>query len=115
MKIKAGHITIYVSEMDKSILFYESIGFTLQQRWDNHYAQMSAPGIEIGLHPATEDNLRGNSGNVSIGLTTDNFQETKSELEKVGIQASERKEEGGEFLHFTDPDGTDLYFIKPKW
>jgi len=28
---------------------------------------------------------------------------------------TERSEEGGQFLHFTDPDGTALYFIKPKW
>jgi len=28
---------------------------------------------------------------------------------------TERSEEGGQFLHFADPDGTPLYFIKSKW
>jgi len=27
---------------------------------------------------------------------------------------TERSEEGGQFLHFADPDGTALYFIKSK-
>jgi hypothetical protein len=31
------------------------------------------------------------------------------------INVTERKEEGGQFLHFNDPDGTALYFIKSKW
>lgn len=78
----------------------------------NYYAQLSAPGIDIGLHPA--DNLSGNSGNVSIGFTTDNFEETKTALQQLSIVVTERNEEGGQFLHFNDPDGTSLYFIKPK-
>ena len=56
-----------------------------------------------------------NSGNVSIGFTTDKIEETKSALQKLSINATDRTEEGGQFLHFNDPDGTALYFIKPKW
>ena len=61
------------------------------------------------------ENITGNSGNVSIGFTADNFEEAGSLLKQLSIVATNRKEEGGEFLHFTDPDGTALYFIKPKW
>lgn len=100
--------------MDNSIRFYESIGFAIKQRWGNHYAQLAAPGIVIGLHPANENNYTG-SGNISIGFTTDNFEETKLLLSKLGIEATTREEEGGRFIHFTDPDGTALYFIQPKW
>jgi predicted enzyme related to lactoylglutathione lyase len=115
MTIKESNVTINVKDFDKSISFYQSIGLTLKSRWGNHYAQLTAPGIVIGLHPASDSNLKGNSGNVSIGFTTDNIEETKSSLEQLSIQVTERKEEGGAFLHFTDPDGTALYFIKPKW
>lgn len=115
MKIKDSNITIHVENIEKSIAFYEMIGFELKQRWDNHYAQLTAPGIVIGLHPSTESKSPGNSGNLSIGFTTENFEETKAALNHHGINVSERKEEGGDFLHFTDPDGTSLYFIKPKW
>ena len=45
----------------------------------------------------------------------DNFDEAQTMLSEQSIKAEPRNEEGGQFLHFTDPDGTQLYFIKPKW
>ena len=115
MTIKESNITINVKDMDNSISFYESVGFTLKNRWGSYYAQLTAPGITIGLHPTSDTNLKGSSGNVSIGFTTDNFEETKSSLQKLSIPATDRQEKGGQFLHFNDPDGVSLYFIKPKW
>ena len=115
MKIKESNITINVKDLDKSISFYQSLGLGLKNRWGNYYAMVTAPGIVIGLHPNSNNNLTDNSGNVSIGFTTDNFEETKSDLQKLSIKINERHEEGGQFIHFTDPDGTALYFIKPKW
>ena len=115
MLIKDSNVTIMVKDMDKSISFYESIGFIIKNRWGNHYAQLAAPGIVIGLHPTSDNNLAGGSGNTSIGFTTDDFGEAKSILNELSIHATPREEEGGQFLHFDDPDGTSLYFIKPKW
>ena len=115
MTIKESNVTINVKDVDKSISFYESIGLTTKNRWDNHYAQLTAPGIVIGLHPTITANLKDNSGNISIGFTTDNFEEVKSLIQKLSIKTTDRHEEGGQFIHFNDPDGTALYFIKPKW
>lgn len=115
MKILQSNVTVLIKNMADSIAFYQSLGFTLVNRWGDHYAQLSAPGITIGLHPSKEENLHGNSGNLSIGLTTDNFEETKLELVNLSISFTERQEEGGGFLHFNDPDGNGLYFIKPRW
>ena len=114
MEIKNANVTINVKDIGKSISFYQSIGLTLKNRWGDFYAQLAAPGIMIGLHP-TKENLKGNSGDVSIGFTTDNIDETRTALQQLSIAVSDRKEEGGQFLHFNDPDGTSLYFIKPKW
>ena len=113
MAIKDSNVTIMVKDMDKSIAFYRAIGFAVKNRWDNHYAQLSAPGITLGLHPANESYT--GSGNTSIGFTTDNFEETRSLLSSLAIYSVAREEEGGQFIHFHDPDGTLLYFIKPKW
>lgn len=115
MIIKGSNITINVRDLDSSISFYESIGLKVTNRWGNHYAQLTAPGVVFGLHPTSEDNLTDNSGNVSIGFTADNFDEIKSELQRLSIKMTDRQEEGGQFIHFTDPDGTALYFIRPKW
>jgi len=115
MSIKDSNITINVRDLNNSILFYESIGLTIKNRWDNYYAQMTAPGVTIGLHPTRDTNLTNNSGNVSIGFIVDDFEQSRSQLQKISINPTDRQEEGGQFLHFTDPDGTALYFIKPKW
>lgn len=115
MIIKAGNITINVRNMDASVSFYTAIGLTLSQRWGDHYAQLTAPGIVIGLHPAQDDLLHGHSGNVSIGFTTDSMVDTLAALTAMGIEVHQRTEEGGTFLHFRDPDGTALYFIQPNW
>lgn len=115
MTIKDSNITINVKDMDKSVSFYQSIGLIVKNRWGNHYAQLTVPGVVIGLHPTSDSNLAGGSGNVFIGFTTGDFEEAKSFLEKLLIPVTTREEEGGQFLHFNDPDGTALYFIKPKW
>ncbi len=115
MKIVAGNITIMVKDIDSSITFYQSIGLTLKQRWANYYAQLIAPGITIGLHPFNANTTPGVNDNISIGFTTDNFEEAQSELAKLGIKTTVGQEEGGKFLHFNDPDGMALYFIKTNW
>jgi catechol 2,3-dioxygenase-like lactoylglutathione lyase family enzyme len=115
MFIKEANITINVKDLDQSISFYESIGLILKNRWGNYYAQLTAATMLIGLHPTSNAQLLDNSGNISIGFTTNDFEEVKALLEKLAIPTTARKEEGGQFLHFKDPDGTALYFINPKW
>ena len=114
MNIKDSNLTLMVKDMDRSISFYQSLGLKIKNRWGNHYAQLTAPGLTIGLHPANADTSPG-PGNMSIGFTVDNIEEAGSFLQSLAIDAQSRTEEGGQFLHFTDPDGTVLYFIKPKW
>jgi catechol 2,3-dioxygenase-like lactoylglutathione lyase family enzyme len=115
MKIKEANITINVKDLNKSVSFYESLGLQIKSRWDDYYAQLTAPGVVIGLHPTDDANLKGNSGNTSIGFITNNIEEAKALLQKLSVAISERHEEGGQFLHFNDPDGTALYFINPEW
>lgn len=115
MTIKQSNITVNVKDLNRSISFYESIGLSVTNRWGDYYAQLMAPGVVIGLHPTSDNNLKGNSGNTSIGFIADDFEEAKSLLEKLSIKTAEMQEEGGKFILFTDPDGTSLYFTKPNW
>lgn len=114
MKIKESTITIMVKDMDASIAFYQSLGVALQDRWGEHYAQMTAPGLVIGIHPANDKSYSG-SGNVSIGFSTDNFEEARTLLTSLAIEGKLTQDGGGQLLTFTDPDGTMLYFIKSNW
>ena len=113
--LKQSTITIQVADLERSITFYSSIGLNLEKQWDGHYAEMKAPGMTIGLHPAKEHTPSIGSGNTSIGFTCTNFEKAKTTLLELSIPVKERNEEGGSFLHFQDPDGTALYFIDPKW
>ena len=115
MEISNTNVTLHVADMDASIAFYRSIGFTLKQRWDNHYAQLTAPGIEIGLHPGGVNPDPGDREGISIGFSTPDFEKVKQDFVQMGMPFESRREAGGEFLHFRDPDGTALYFIRPKW
>lgn len=114
MKIKDTNVTIMVANMDTAIKFYESIGFTLKQRWDNHYAMICALGITIGLHPMNKSEP--NSGTVSIGFMVDKITDAKELLDKNNIECREEDDgKSGLYVHFKDLDGTILYFVQPKW
>jgi predicted enzyme related to lactoylglutathione lyase len=114
ISINSTNVTIMVNDMDKAISFYESIGMALKQRWDNHYAMMTAPGLTIGLHPT--DDPKPGSGTLSIGFMIDSIEEAIALLTKNNIpHTPEDDGKSGIYLHFKDPYGTVLYFVKPKW
>ena len=114
INIKGTNVTIMVKDMDNAINFYESIGLSLKQRWDNHYAMVVTEGITIGIHPAKDAEV--NSGSVSIGFMIDKIEEAKILLNKNHIPHKQEDDgKSGMYLHFKDPDGTVLYFVQPKW
>ena len=114
MKIKGSNVTVMVKNMDDAIRFYESIGLTLNQRWDNHYAMISGEGITFGLHPAHGGDS--SSGTVSIGFMVDKIADAKNILDANKIVYKEENDgKSGLYIHFKDLDGTILYFVEPRW
>ncbi len=112
--ITGTNVTIMVADMDRAISFYESIGVKLQQRWENHYAMMTTAGLTIGIHPSGSDNT--SSGTLSIGFMIDSIDATQKLLQDNNISFSKEDDgKSGIYLHFKDPDGTILYFVKPMW
>jgi catechol 2,3-dioxygenase-like lactoylglutathione lyase family enzyme len=114
IKINETNVTIMVKDMDQSIDFYKSIGFDLQNRWENHYAMLGSTGITIGLHPGREGAVPEDS-NISIGLMIDNAEEAKELLGANKIPYKLEDGKSGIYLHFRDPDGTLIYFTVPLW
>ena len=90
MTITDSNVTIMVKDMDKAINFYQQIGLTLKQRWDNHYAMMSAEGITIGIHPASTGET--NSGTVSIGFMINSIDEAKTLLDTNKVAYKEEND-----------------------
>jgi predicted enzyme related to lactoylglutathione lyase len=113
IKITETNVTLMVMSIDKSIKFYESIGMTLKSRWGEHYAMMETTGLTIGLHP-TEKPVKP-STQVSIGFMVDDISEVRKILTKNKIKHSDEDGKSGIYSHFTDLDGTALYFTQPKW
>ena len=113
MKINESNVTIMVKNLDASISFYESIGLSLKNRWENHYAMVETTGITIGLHPT--DEMEVSSGTLSVGFMVDSIALARTMLETMQIACSFIDGKSGKYLHFSDPDGTKLYFVEPGW
>lgn len=114
MNIISSNVTVMVGNMDRAVNFYQGLGLRLINRWDDHYAMLSAKDIVIGLHPAGEEGKTG-SGTTSIGFMIEDIEEAAALLKAVGVEAHREDGKSGSYLHFTDPDGTLLYFVKPGW
>jgi catechol 2,3-dioxygenase-like lactoylglutathione lyase family enzyme len=106
-------ITVMVSDMDRSVQFYsETLGFPVSQRYGNHWAEMEAPGLRIGLHPTSRKIVA--SDNLQIGFRVQNLDEAKKELEGKGIVFIQGDEEGVRLSSFSDPDGNVMYLAEVK-
>ena len=87
-----------VADMDRAVAFYQgSLGLELLNRYGDHYAEIQAPDLLIGLHPASEKTVVGN--NMSIGLGVTDFDGTiRGNGEIVDGRLPERSAAGDEML-----------------
>lgn len=111
--INTSNITVMVKDMNAAVNFYvEGLGLSLKQRWGDHYAQVTAPGVVIGLHPTdkTIDRLDA----ISIGFGIDKLADAEQRLRELGVVYKNGEDKGGLYASFHDPDGTPLYFMQSK-
>ncbi|MCZ6594571.1 MAG: VOC family protein [Bacteroidetes bacterium] len=106
-------VNVMVSNMDKAVEFYSvTLGLELINRYDDHYAEIQAPGLMIGLHPTSDEISIGN--NLSIGFGIINFDETIENLEAKGIEFVTEDEGWIRLAYFTDLDDNHLYLAEYK-
>ncbi len=106
--IKDANVTVIVSDMKKAIQFYvQTLGLELKANYGDQYAQVHAPGVMIGLHPASASGPKpGKSESLSIGFGVDNLNSAMSELKGEGVNFSRMVEDRPTKLaFFADPDG----------
>ena len=109
-----GIVTIMVTDMDPASAFYtDALGFTLKNRYGGHWADIEAPGLSIGLHPASREMIRGE--NLQIGLSVPDLAKAMAELQEKGIQFSPVQDDNVRLSYFRDPDGNSLYLVQAGW
>ncbi len=115
--IHGGNATIFVSNMDRAVRFYtETLGLALQYRAGDHWAQVDAGGMPIGLHPTGPEGPKpGPGGSIQVGLNvTEPIDEVVTTLRGRGVTFKGPVVDDGpvKLASFCDPDGNDLYLCQ---
>ena len=108
-----SYLTLMVKDMDASIRFYvDELGLELKSRHGDFWAEVQAPDVLIGLHPAHDPAAEHSAGSVSLGLMVDDFAGALQTLKdrKVDFDTVTETAEGSS-AYFTDPDGYQLYVM----
>jgi len=111
---RGGNVTIFVSDMGKSLRFYVSeLGLKLVKRHAKHWATLSAgAGFTIGLHEKSANHPEpGTLGATLFGLRVPGSLGTEIErLQQRGV-TFERSgvDQVGKFAYLRDPDGNVFY------
>jgi lactoylglutathione lyase len=118
MKLTATMIYYYVSDVDKAVAFYRDVmGFPVKVRFENHWAEMDAGPITIGLHP-TEKGTKPNQGGGTISCNVADIEKFVAEIKSKGANVGKiHAPERGKFVMVSDPDGNEIHVVEfdPKW
>lgn len=111
----AGNLTIMVSDFERSLRFYtDTLGLPLKFRAGNEWAEVTAPDVSIGLHPAGGHAPTGAGGGMSLGLQVDDIEVAIDALKAKGVEfpSGYRTNDQLKMADFADPDGTQLYLFQ---
>ena len=118
-----GLVVIPVADQDRSIAFYESIGFEKRTdipfggdyRWVEVYPPSGTTGIALAP-PRPGDEVTAKE--TGISLTTDDADATHAELRSVGVDVDAEVARMGEpvppMFWFRDPDGHSLLIVEQR-
>src|SRR5579864_1997048 len=83
----SGNVTLMVADMDRAVGFYvDKLGLELKVRHGNEWAEVTAPGITLGLHHARGPIARSDPHvGMSIGLEVDDIEAAVARLTANGI------------------------------
>jgi predicted enzyme related to lactoylglutathione lyase len=115
LMISGGNATVFVSNMDHAVQFYtEVLGLKLTNRFGNNWATVRAgKGLTIGLHPASPKYpAPGTKGAMMLGLEiSESIDRAVARLVEKGVRMKgpALRETSGNFAHFEDPDGNEIY------
>jgi catechol 2,3-dioxygenase-like lactoylglutathione lyase family enzyme len=111
--IQGGNVTIFVSDMQRSVEFYTGVlGLRLVFRAGDHWAQLAVGDLANGLHPQSDRNpAPGTPGSITLGLSVDMPLTAAVAIltaRGVEVRGPEPGGSGIALAFFTDPDGNPL-------
>jgi catechol 2,3-dioxygenase-like lactoylglutathione lyase family enzyme len=113
MKIIGSRVNIMVANIDNSVDFYvNKLGLKLLNKYGNHYAEIQAPQLLIGLHPKSDKTIVGN--NMSIGFGVYEFDLLIENLISKGIGFNIEEDGWIRLAYFVDLDNNQLFFAENK-
>lgn len=101
------------ADMDRTVAFYESLGFEVQGRWDDFGGYLIFVKDMIELHFAHDPNHVAERSDHAAYIRTDDVDGWSREIEALGIPAegiprfgaAQDRDWGMRELHLIDPDG----------
>ncbi|GIN71697.1 hypothetical protein J14TS2_21720 [Bacillus sp. J14TS2] len=112
---KSANVTVMVADLKRAVQFYvETLGLKLQNGMDEHFVQIEAPGLTIGLlHLAEEQESQPEkSGSMSIGFEVQELESAVETLKSRGVEFHDSVEgKAAQVVHFSDPEGNTLYLV----
>jgi catechol 2,3-dioxygenase-like lactoylglutathione lyase family enzyme len=117
-QLTATMVYYYVTDMDRSIKFYtETLGMPLKVRFENHWAEVDAGPVTIGLHPV-EKGTKINQGGGTISCNVAEIDSFVDDLKRQGVKVGKiHTPERGKFTIISDPDGNEIHIVEfnPEW
>lgn len=115
MKLKPGHLELFVRNPLQSKDFYEkSLGFQIEEIQNEQFVWMRLGDLTVLLRPGSPQQApdRYQDSSSGIVLYTDHLESTRDELLDRGVLF--RGTDGSErCLTFTDPDGNWFQLVDP--
>jgi catechol 2,3-dioxygenase-like lactoylglutathione lyase family enzyme len=110
--LACGLVTLMVSDMDRSKVFYRDVLGLREKANYSDWAEYAAPdGFTVGLHPATPETQFPPRGGMSFGFSVRDIVAARSEMEIWGVRFSGPIVQSPpvQLAFFADPDGYALY------
>jgi catechol 2,3-dioxygenase-like lactoylglutathione lyase family enzyme len=110
--LASGLVTLMVSDMDRSKVFYRDVLRLREKANYSDWAEYAASdGFTVGLHPAKPDTPFPPRGGMSFGFSVKDMVGARSELEMRGVRFNGPIVQSPpvQLAFFTDPDGYVLY------
>jgi len=105
-----NHITLAVSDLDKSVFFYKKgLGFQVRYRWDDGaYLTCNGLWLCLSLDLTVKNETRKDYTHFAFDASKEEFDEIKYILQELKAPIWKENKSEGRSLYFLDPDGHKL-------